>query len=175
MILKVTNKILNYRMTDRNYEERYEFIKQELQYFITGSTDPSWRPIQWRRDYDNLNEYDKLQIANKAQRFFNTFRKQALEAVGYSPETDVSRLGPDWYEKAGWSEWTVWMQITKCNIEVWQLCPYLEREIEGEEIYMSPRTDRYKRRCKEREIREENRRLEEEWNKNNNVKYEYQS
>ena len=55
------------------------------------------------------------------------------------------------------------MAMQSADIQMNDLCIYIERELEMEEIYLSARGDRYARRCEDKEMREEAERLENEW------------
>ena len=99
---------------------------------------------KWRKSYDNKNEWEKIQIAGKVGQFFTQFRQTALSRVN----TDYNPGNQDmnWFEQFGWTETTIQLQLTKINLKFEDLCMYIEKELEYENVYLSAREDRYKNR-----------------------------
>ena len=138
---------------------RYEFVRDELQLMIIG-THQNAVMSKWRRNYEDRNEWEKIQIADKVGRFFRLFRQGALSFVN----TSEPRYGPygqspeqldDWYEQFGWRDYTIEFMLRTIRLSIQELCMYIEFEIECEPIYRSAREDRYLRRQERAREREE--------------------
>ena len=135
-------------MTESGADERYAFIKNELQSIIE-ETMPNEKMTNWRKKYRNHNEWTKVVIAGKVGQFFRGFKNCALSMV--NTEHNPGNQPMSWFERFGWRTYTVQHMRRTVDLSIEELCMYIEHEMEYEDIFLSARESRYIRREKLKE------------------------
>ena len=127
-------------MENNQTQSRYNFIKSELQLIICSDLQ-NVKMKNWRKTYENHNEWKKVMIADKVGAFFNGFQECALSCVHIRENPGNQPIS--WFEQFGWRTHTIHKMRNSIGLSIEDLCMYIEFEMEYEETFKSAREVRY--------------------------------